>query len=234
MMHDRTIDRAAARARRLKVRQVNPGELTAAQRARVEAPRPSFDDRMRAIRQTYLEDEVGPGRSDSPWYGLRVAFGREIPVENELKKHNVECLVPMRKGRERRVRHRIIAAKHEPAITGYVLVRFDPTPEACVGLMAVEHVVGLVSADGKPMPMDHEEVMKFKAKADDGSLDWERYCGLTFSKGERIEVTDGPFFGFTGTVVSARSDGRGDAVVELDLFGRPTPATLPLAILQKM
>ena len=233
-MHDRTFDRAAARARRLKVRQVNPGELTAAQRARIAAAGPSFDDRMRAIRQAYLEDEVCSASADSPWYGLRVAFGREIPVENELKKHNVECVVPMRMGPERRIRHRLIAPKPEPAITGYVLVRFDPTPEACVGLMAVEHVVGLVSADGVPMPMNHEEVMKFKAKADDGSLDWEHDCGMTFAKGERVEVTDGPFWGITGSIVSARADGRGDAVVELDLFGRSTPATLPLAILKKV
>lgn len=235
MMHDRTFDRAGTRAKRLKVRQVSPGELTEEQRARIEMVRPSFDDRMRSIREDYLECQVVPGlRADSPWYGLRVAFGREMAVENVLKQHGIESLVPMRKGRERRLRHRIIPARAEPAITGYVLVRFDVTPEACLGLMGIEHVVGLVSVDGNPMPMNHEEVMQFKAKADDGELDWEHDAGVTYERGETVRITDGPFGGFMGVVESVRADGRGDAVVSVDLFGRVTPVTLPLAILEKV
>lgn len=235
-MHDRTFDRAAGRAKRLKVRQVNPGEMTPAQRARVDEGqnRCSLDEKLQRISQCYLQEMGGPMPSDSPWYGLRVAFGREIAVENVLKEHRIESLVPMRKGRERRVRHRIIEAKSEPAITGYVLVRFAVTPESCVGLMAVEHVVGLISVDGNPIPMNHEEVMRFKAKADDGELDWEYDSGVTYVAGEQVRITDGPFGGFMGIVESVRNDGRGDAVVSADIFGRSTPVTLPLAILEKV
>lgn len=232
MMHDRTF--GGKRARRLKVVSINPAQMTAEQKERMQRDCRTFDEKMQAIRAHYLARAMEKAGTDSPWYGLRVAFGRETAVESVLKQHEIESLVPMRMGRERRVRHRIVPARPEPAITGYVLVRFAVTAEACLGLMGIEHVVGLVSVDGKPMPMNHEEVMKFKAKADDGELDWAHDSGVVYSAGERVRITDGPFGGFPGAVVSARADGRGDAVVEIDLFGRPTPVTVPLAILEKM
>lgn len=193
-----------------------------------------FDERMNRIRLGHLEDEAGPAGADSPWFCLRVEFGREIAVENELQRYKIETLVPMRKGRERRIRHRLVAARTEPAITGYVLVRFDYCPEVCAGLMAITHVVGLLSVDEIPIPMSHEEVMRFKAKADDGSLDWQHDSGVVYRAGDKVRIVEGPFGGFAGVVVSVRADGRGDAVVEADVFGRMTPVTLPLAILEKL
>lgn len=229
MMVERRVKGRAMGYRPVAVHELKPEEVVRASRAA-----PSFDERMAGIRRGYLESAIEQTRFDSPWFGLRVAFGRELAVEKSLSDLGVECLVPLRKGRNRRLRHRVIEGKMEPAITGYVLVRFVPSNEACVGILAVEHAVSLVGTEGKPHPVTHEEAMRFKAKADQGELDWERESRVSFRRGEKVRVGEGPFSGLPGRVVSARGDARGDAVVEVDVFGRMTPVTLPLAFLEKL
>jgi len=234
-MHDRTFSgRAAGRAKRLKVRSVSVGEMTPAQMARVSAVRPTLDETLVRISEEHLSHAVLPAPADSPWCCLKVWFGREMAVQETLDNHNIECLVPMRKGRERRVRHRVIPARMEPAITGYVFARFTITAEALSGMRAVEWVRGVLGEDGKPWCISHEKVMQYKALADDGGLDWENVGHVVYRQGEVVLVTEGPFGGFRGEVISARRDGRGDAVVEVDMCGRKVPVTLPVAILKKV
>lgn len=235
MMHDRTFKgRAAGRAKRLKVRQVNPGELTPAQRARLAAVRPTLDETLVRISERYLNYAVMPAVDDSPWCCLKVWFGREMSVHETLSNHKIECLVPLRMGRERRVRHRVIPAQREPAITGYVFARFIMTAEALSGMRAVEWVRGVLGEDGKPWCISHEKVMQYNALANDGGLDWENVGHVVFRAGDLVLVSEGPFGGFSGEVISARRDGRGDAVVEVDMCGRKVPVTLPVAILKKV
>jgi len=229
MMAERKMEGA-----RLNYRPVGEAELTGEERARAFGEWLSPEERETRIRRAYLERMATETAIDSPWYGLRVAFGREKAVEKALTDLGIECMVPMRKGRERRVRHRVIPGRPEPAITGYVLVRFVPTAEACVGILAVEHAVGLVGSDGVPFPISHREAMEFKAKADDGALDWVRESRVTFRAGTKVRFNGGPFSGLSGVVVSARADRRGDAVVEVDAFGRRAAVTVPLAILEKV
>ena len=101
-------------------------------------------------------------------------------------------------------------------------------------MRAVEWVHGVLGEDGKPWCISHEKVMKYNALADDGGLDWENVGHVVFRADEKVQVTEGPFGGFGGVVVSARRDGRGDAVVEVDMCGRKVPVTLPVAILRKV
>lgn len=232
MMHDTTFK--ARRAKRLKVRKVSPGELTYEQRARVMTDRSTMSEKMARISQMHRDEALLPAPSDSPWCCLKVCFGREMAVHETLDGHGIECLVPMRMGRERRVRHRVIPARKEPAITGYVFARFTVTAEALSGLRAVEWVLGVLGDDGEPWCISHEKVMKYNALAEDGGLDWENVGHVVFRANEKVQVNDGPFCGFGGVVVSARRDGRGDAVVEVDMCGRKVPVTLPVAILRKV
>ncbi|WP_187326899.1 hypothetical protein [Martelella lutilitoris] len=47
-------------------------------------------------------------------------------------------------------------------------------------------------------------------------------------------IGDGIFEGQVGTVVTPKSKGKGDVVVEVDLFGRLTPMVVPLAVIGKV
>ncbi len=192
-----------------------------------------FDDRMRRIRADMLHAATLRARDDSPWFAVRVMSGREIAVKNALDEAGVEALVPMRKGPEYRRRGRVIPSKMIPVMTSYVLVRFMISDEAFLGIQGIEHVIGILGGCINPRRVPNSEVNRFKALADEGSLDWERPT-LVFKAGETVRVASGPFASLGGKIVSCRADGRGDAVVEIDIFGRTTPTLMPLAILEKV
>jgi len=159
--------------------------------------------------------------------------GREIAVKKALDSASVEACVPMRKGPEYRRRGRIIPATMIPVMTSYVLVRFQYDERAFISLRSFEHVHGILSSPEGPHPIGHSEVKRFNALADGGKLDWERQT-VVFRKGETVRISDGPFASFNGEVISCRNDGKGDAVVEINMFSGKVPALLPLAILQKV
>lgn len=171
--------------------------------------------------------------SDAPWFAIKVKPGHELIVENTLRKHGVEALVPMRMGRELRRRHRVIPPAPLPVILGYVLVKCSKSHASIAGLLGVEHVIGLIGGNENPHLISSKEVNEFNEKAKAGYFDWERPASL-FRIGYRVKVAAGMFSGLSGTIVSCRSDGRGDAVVELVMFGRMTPVLMPLAILSPL
>ena len=192
-----------------------------------------FEERMRRIKTDLLQAATLRARDDSPWFAIRVMSGREIVVKNVLDEAGIEALVPMRKGPEYRRRGRVVPSKMIPVMTSYVLVRFMPSDEAFLGIQGVEHVIGVLGGCINPRRVPNSEVNIFKTLADEGSLDWERPTRV-FKAGETVHVTSGPFGSFAGTITSCRTDGRGDAVVEIDIFGRKTPVLMPLAILEKV
>ncbi|HEY0120562.1 MAG TPA: transcription termination/antitermination NusG family protein [Rhizobium sp.] len=192
-----------------------------------------FDDRMRRIRADLLLAAKLRTADDSPWYAIRVMSGREIAVKNILDDVGVEAVVPMRKGPEYRRRHRVIPAKLIPAMTSYVLVRFVASDDAFLGIQGMDDVIGVLGGCISPHRISNAEVNRFKALADDGSLDWERPTTI-FRKGETVRVKEGPFASFFGKIVSCRDDGKGDAVVEMGVFGGMTPVLMPLAIIEKV
>ena len=190
-----------------------------------------FGERMKAIRRDHLERFAACRTADdSPWFVLCVLPGREKVVENELAAVGVEVFVPMRMGPERRRHHRVIAAKPETIFTGYVFVRCLRSVEAFTAFLAVEHVDGFIGGFENPHAVDAECIEEFRRKAEAGAYDYEKPASL-FRRGAKVVIAEGPFVGFAGEVVSVGSKGRGDAVVELMIFGRPRAITVPLAIL---
>ncbi|WP_197433306.1 transcription termination/antitermination protein NusG [Agrobacterium vitis] len=168
------------------------------------------------------------------WFAARVMTGREKTVENQLGEFGVQALVPMRKGPDLRRRHRVIPGQMMPVIHGYVLIKLPLDGQVLAGLRAVDHFISLVGGFDNPLPLTEVEVMRFKALADDGTYDWERNTGKSFWRGERVQMYDGPFAGMKGEVVSCRSDGKGDVVVLVEMFGGIVPVTVPIAFCEKM
>lgn len=190
-----------------------------------------FGERMKAIRKAHLERYAAGGAGcDSPWFVLCVFPGRELAVENSLSAAGVEVAVPMRLGPERRRHHRVLPAKLETIFTGYVFVRCEKSVEALTSFLGVEHVEGFIGGFENPHPVDAVCIEQFCAKAAAGAYDYERPTSL-FKRGSKVVIAEGPFVGFTGEVLSVGSKARGDAVVELTIFGRPRSLVVPLAIL---
>jgi transcriptional antiterminator NusG len=192
-----------------------------------------LDDRMKRIRAEMLHAATMKAGDDSPWFAVRVMTGREISVKNSLVDENIEAVVPMRMGPEYRRRGRVIPAKSMPAMTGYVLVRFMPSDEAFLGIRSVDYVVDMLGGCASPHRVSNKEVSRFMALADEGGLDWERPT-VIFRRAEKVKISEGPFSGFHGEIITCRNDGKGDAVVEINLFSSLTPVLMPLAMLEKV
>lgn len=170
---------------------------------------------------------------DSPWMALKVLTGRELAVEKVLLAAGVEVCVPMRMGPELRRRGRVSPPQALPVLLGYVLVRCVVSSEAIAGLIGIEKVLGIVGGNETPWLMSVENIRAFADKAADGRYDWERPAGL-FRRGMQIEIKDGLFAGAKGTILSCRSDGKGDAAIELMFFNGVTAALIPLANLNPL
>lgn len=174
-----------------------------------------------------------PAGDDSPWFVVSVAFGRELAVENAVKECGGEAFVAMGKGPERRRHHRVLPARNEVLVTGYVLVRCAWSAEAMRGLCGLEHVTGMLGGWEMPLLLNAEKIRHFKIMADNGELDYRR-DGIVLKAGQRVGVTVGIFEGYEGRVVTPVREGKAVAVIELDMLGRMVPATLPVAMLEKL
>ena len=171
-------------------------------------------------------------RSDSPWVIIRVS-GSEVSIRDEMHEAGIEVLVPMKKGKEIRRRGFVIPPKSKPVLVGYILVRCDLSYEAIEGILSFDRVVELLGTYDKPFLMDSDKVIEFNRKAEKGEFDDERPVSL-FSHLRKVQIVDGPFAGYTAEVVTPVGAGSGTAVVEIVIFGRPTPMNVSLAFLKPL
>lgn len=168
---------------------------------------------------------------DAAWFCIIVATGREKTVQSMMLKAGIQACVPMRAGPQRKRRYRILPPTMEPVMTGYIMVRCVFSAYAARAIHAFEHVLGMVGGWDGRLPISDEKMNTFIEMADSGLFDWERPAAL-FRRGVVVEVTSGPFASFRGPIVNDNRVARGDAVVELTIFGRVNPVMIPLAILQ--
>ncbi len=167
------------------------------------------------------------------WICLRVMTGREKAVQKSLEECDIQTLVPMRKGKVYHRRGRVIPAADVPVLIGYALVRCVYSTTAMAGIESVEHVIGVLGGWETPVPINEEYVNKYIEKAAAGAYDYER-PGIIVRAGEKVRITEGPFGGIDGSVVTAPGDGIGDAVIEIMLLGKTVPMLVPLANLEKL
>ncbi|WP_176086906.1 transcription termination/antitermination NusG family protein [Martelella sp. HB161492] len=196
--------------------------------------RPKLEERLKAISIRQRPSLREPVADDAPWFVAEVQQGHECTVEKDLIAAGVQTALPMRKGPARKRRGRIIPASDMPLMGGYLLVRFAVSNEALNAFYGFDHVSGLLGGWDKPFTIMHWKVTEILRRSQIGDYDWQRQAASRFQPGETVRIGDGVFAGLSGEIVNARSDGRGDAVVEVELMGRKTPMLIPLAILEKL
>jgi transcriptional antiterminator NusG len=170
---------------------------------------------------------------DSPWLVLKVMTGREIAVGNDLLDADIETLVPMKLGKEIRKRHRVIPPRKEPIFIGYIFARCIISNDTMAALLSFEYVAGILGGYENPHLVSADKVLSFNEKAESGHFDHE-VPQAVFKRGMKVHIRDGIFAGRNGEIVSGGHDGKGNAVVDIDFFGRSTPAIMPLAILEPL
>jgi transcription termination/antitermination protein NusG len=172
------------------------------------------------------------------WYIIHTYSGFEQKVKNAILERGraqgldhliSEVLVPtetveeMIKG-ERRLSHR----KFYP---GYVLIRMELTDDSWHLVKDTPKVTGFVGSKDEPVAIPDEEAEKIISQIQEGIA--KPKPKIQFDIGDKVQVTDGPFTNFTGTVDEVRAD-RGRVKVMISVFGRPTPVELEFTQLEKI
>jgi len=175
-----------------------------------------------------------PLRPDMKWYVLRVASNREDQVRDalerkikieKLEEHVGRVLVPTQK--EKRMRGgaaRVFLRKLYP---GYVFVEMKTMPDGSIPenvwfvIKETSGVGDFIGSGGKPSAMPTPDVEKMLAAAVKPE-DAPTLANLSFKKGDKVKVREGPFENFEGLVDEINTQ-KGTVRVIVTIFGRATP-----------
>lgn len=164
------------------------------------------------------------------WYSVsvlsnfekRVAEQIREKVEQEGLQDEIEqVLVPteevveVRRGKKYNVERRFMP--------GYILVRMDMSERGYHLINSTNRVTGFLGQQGRPMPMKDSEVNFILNKVEEGAEAPRQL--ISFDVGEQVNVIDGPFEGFAGTVEEVDEE-NARLKVTVSIFGRETPVEL--------
>lgn len=117
----------------------------------------------------------------------------------------------------------------EKIFPGYILVKMILDDESWILVRTTAGVTSFVGAQNKPTPVSNEEIeaiLKFIQLK-------EPIFKASFSVGEAVKITDGPFTDFLGTIESI-DEGKGKVRVLVSIFGRETPVELDFLQINKI
>jgi transcriptional antiterminator NusG len=146
----------------------------------------------------------------------------EEPGETPEEKDIQEALVPTQDVVEIKNGKRVTVTRR--LYPGYVLVRMRANQRTVHLINNIQGVIKFVGAGNEPQPLRDEEVNKILGLAP-VEEEVEAREEIPFRPGQVVEVTEGPFSDFTGTVQDVYHD-KGKVKVEVSLFGRPTSVEL--------
>lgn len=166
------------------------------------------------------------------WYSVSVLSNfekkvaeaiRQSAAEKGLEEQIDQVLVPTEEVIEIRRGKKVTSERR--FMPGYVLVHMDMSDRTYHLVNSINRVTGFLGAQGKPMPMRDDEVNVILNRSGQGGEAPAPRNLIRFDVGEKVNVTDGPFEGFSGMVeeideISSRIK------VTVSIFGRPTPVEL--------
>lgn len=181
------------------------------------------------------------------WYILHVYSGYENKIEKTIRmlldsgelsreivtdvKVPTEEVSEVKDGRKRNVSRKILP--------GYILVEMD-LPEnnwksTCAAIRNINGVTGFVgsSSNSRPMPITMDEVKRILQRT--GELKGERPVRFrqTFSVGDQVKITAGPFESFSGVVDEINTE-KNKLKVSVQIFGRSTPVEVDMTQVEKI
>ena len=159
------------------------------------------------------------------WYVLRAISGKEAKVKEvldaaikntDLGNFVSQVLIPTEKVYVTRNGKKVL--KERTVYSGYVFVEAQLTGEVIYELR------NTTNKGSVPEPLRESEVMRMLGKLDDMSEPAE-YELNDFKVGESVNVTYGPFIGFSGEIKEVNAEKK-KLKVEVKIFGRPTDLEL--------
>jgi transcription termination/antitermination protein NusG len=169
------------------------------------------------------------------WYAIQTTAGHENKVRSLIQR-KVEQ--DARSPEERPIRQALVPTQEVVEIKngkkvpverklypGYVLVEMVMNQETSHTINSIQGVIKFVGSDRKlPQPLRPDEVNRLLGIVDDAQ-EAEPKEEIPFLVGQAVEITEGPFTEFSGTVEEIMPD-KGKVRVSVSLFGRPTSVEL--------
>ncbi len=180
------------------------------------------------------KEELELVRLGMNWYVLRVASNREDQVRDALqRKIKIEgletrvnrILVPTQK--EKRMRAGSARVYEKKLYPGYVFVEMATESDGRIPddvWYVIKETTGVgdfIGSGGKPSPMPLHDVEKMLSAAIRGDQT-PTLANLSFNKGDKVKVREGPFENFEGLVDEINTQ-KGTVRVIVTIFGRATP-----------
>jgi transcription termination/antitermination protein NusG len=173
------------------------------------------------------------------WFVVHTYSGYENKVKANLERriHSMgmqdkifRVLVPMEDEVEFKDGKRKITPKK--VFPGYVLVEMTMDDQSWYVVRNTQGVTGFVGSPGpgeKPVPLQDKEVKTILKQM---GIEAPK-LKIDFKKGDRVKVTSGPFFDFTG-VVDEISPEKERLRALISIFGRETPVELEFFQVEKV
>ena len=170
------------------------------------------------------------------WYAIHTYSGYEEQVAEQIKQRiagvdmadkifNVlvpkEKMIVIKNGKRKVVDQKIFQ--------GYVLVEMKLSEETWFIIRNTPGVTGFVGAGTSPTPVSEKEINKIKKRMGVN----EPKHNIEFQIGEVVNIVDGPFKGFEGSVSEIDSV-KGKIKVLVSMFGRDTSIELDVLQAKKL
>ena len=162
------------------------------------------------------------------WYAIHTYSGYEEKVAESIRQRAdsldmadkiFQVLVPKEKMIEVKNGKRKVVEKR--IFQGYVLVQMKLSEDAWYIVRNTPSVTGFVGSGTEPTPIDTEEIEKIMKRMGRA----EPKHKIDYNIGEVVNITDGPFKGFDGSINEIDIQ-KGKLKVLVNMFGRETPVEL--------
>jgi transcriptional antiterminator NusG len=176
--------------------------------------------------------------STKQWYIVHTYSGFEKKVKESLEGRVAafgltdkigQIIIPTESVVEVRGGKKVISPRM--CYPGYVLVEMDMDDYTWHVVRSTPRVTGFVGSGQTPSPLTEEEVQNILNRATTTAE--KPKPKLSFDRGEKVRIGEGPFANFTGVVEEVNSD-RSTLKVSVTIFGRSTPVELDFAQVEKV
>ncbi len=171
---------------------------------------------------------------DHRWYAIQTTAGHENKVRSLIQRRIQEdprpaddkairqALVPVQDVVE--VKNGKKVSVERKLFPGYVLVEMVSNQETLHVINNIQGVIKFVGTGRDPMPLRQDEVNRLLG-IEEPVTETEQREEIPFLVGQVVEIIEGPFSDFSGTVEAVLTD-KGKVRVAVSLFGRPTSVEL--------
>lgn len=168
------------------------------------------------------------------WYAIQTTAGHENKVRSLLdrriqddprpegQKLVAQALVPTQE---------VVEIKNGKKVTverklfpGYVIVQMGMSQEAQHLVNSIQGVIKFVGTGREPLALREDEVNRLLGK-EEAQAEAAPKEEIPFLVGQAVEIIEGPFSDFNGTVEEVIPE-KGKVKVSVSLFGRPTTVEL--------